>query len=177
MAGITEVPASHSPEEFPTPLSPEELRKMNAYWRACNYLAAGMIYLRANPLLREPLKAGAHQESAARPLGFGPGPELYLGSSQPADQEVRPEHDLPLGPGHGAPATLVQLLSRRSSTPRFIRTRARMRGHAQVLSSSFPFPAGSAATARRKHPARFTRAANSDTAFPTGLERRSTIPT
>jgi len=38
-------------------LSKEELVKINAYWRTCNYLAAGMIYLRANPLLREPLKA------------------------------------------------------------------------------------------------------------------------
>ena len=37
-------------------LGAEELRRMNAYWRACNYLSAGMIYLRANPLLREPLK-------------------------------------------------------------------------------------------------------------------------
>ena len=36
--------------------SAEELTKMDAYWRACNYLAAGMIYLQANPLLREPLK-------------------------------------------------------------------------------------------------------------------------
>ena len=39
-------------------LSAEELRKMHAYWRACNYLAVGMIYLRANPLLREPLQVG-----------------------------------------------------------------------------------------------------------------------
>ena len=38
------------------PLSAEELRKMDAYWRACNYLCVGMLYLRANPLLREPLK-------------------------------------------------------------------------------------------------------------------------
>ena len=37
-------------------LSADELRKMDAYWRACNYLAAGMIYLRDNPLLREKLK-------------------------------------------------------------------------------------------------------------------------
>lgn len=36
-------------------LSDEELRKIHAYWRACNYLAVGMIYLRDNPLLREPL--------------------------------------------------------------------------------------------------------------------------
>jgi phosphoketolase len=36
--------------------STEELQRMDSYWRACNYLAAGMIYLRANSLLREPLK-------------------------------------------------------------------------------------------------------------------------
>ena len=34
-------------------LSSDELRKIHAYWRACNYLAAGMIYLRDNPLLRD----------------------------------------------------------------------------------------------------------------------------
>jgi len=39
-----------------TPLSAEELRKTHAYWRACNYLSLGMIYLQDNPLLREPLK-------------------------------------------------------------------------------------------------------------------------
>src|SRR5581483_1583367 len=38
------------------PLSSEELHKIDAYWRACNYLAAGMVYLRDNPLLREPLR-------------------------------------------------------------------------------------------------------------------------
>jgi xylulose-5-phosphate/fructose-6-phosphate phosphoketolase len=38
-----------------SPLSPEEVRKTHAYWRACNYLALGMIYLQANPLLKEPL--------------------------------------------------------------------------------------------------------------------------
>src|SRR5258708_38710093 len=39
-----------------SPLSSEELRKINAYWRACKYLALGMIYLQDNPLLKEPLK-------------------------------------------------------------------------------------------------------------------------
>jgi len=38
-------------------LSADELRKTDAYWRACNYLAVGMIYLQANPLLREHLKS------------------------------------------------------------------------------------------------------------------------
>ena len=38
-----------------TPLSPEMLRKIDAYWRAANYLSVGQIYLYDNPLLREPL--------------------------------------------------------------------------------------------------------------------------
>jgi len=38
------------------PLSSDKLRKIDAYWRACNYLCVGMLYLRDNPLLREPLQ-------------------------------------------------------------------------------------------------------------------------
>ncbi len=38
------------------PLSTEELRRTDAYWRACNYLSLGMIYLLDNPLLAEPLR-------------------------------------------------------------------------------------------------------------------------
>ena len=37
------------------PLSDGELKAMHAYWRACNYLSVGMIYLKDNPLLKEPL--------------------------------------------------------------------------------------------------------------------------
>ena len=37
------------------PLSPDLLARIDRFWRACNYLAAGMIYLRDNPLLVEPL--------------------------------------------------------------------------------------------------------------------------
>ena len=54
-------------------LSGEELRKIDAYWRACNYLAAGMIYLRDNPLLREPLKAEHVKERLLGHWGASPG--------------------------------------------------------------------------------------------------------
>jgi xylulose-5-phosphate/fructose-6-phosphate phosphoketolase len=51
------------------PLSAEELRKIHAYWCACNYLAIGMIYLRDNPLLRAPLKIErTHPRRLARRL-------------------------------------------------------------------------------------------------------------
>ena len=55
--------------ETAAPLSAEELARLDAWWRAANYLSVGQIYLLDNPLLREPLHAGAHQAAAARPLG------------------------------------------------------------------------------------------------------------
>jgi xylulose-5-phosphate/fructose-6-phosphate phosphoketolase len=87
-------------------LSAEELRKIAAYWRACNYLAAGMIYLRDNPLLREPLKP---EHIKNRLLGhWGSSPALsfiYVHLNR-----LIKKYDLNAiflaGPGHGAPGVL-----------------------------------------------------------------------
>lgn len=87
-------------------LSTEELGKIDAYWRACNYLAAGMIYLRDNPLLREPLKA---EQIKQRLLGhWGASPALsftYIHLNR-----LIKKYDLNsiflAGPGHGAPGVL-----------------------------------------------------------------------
>jgi len=87
-------------------LSAEELRKIDEYWRACNYLAAGMIYLRDNPLLREPLKS---EHIKNRLLGhWGSSPALsftYIHLNR-----LIKKYDLNAifmaGPGHGAPGVL-----------------------------------------------------------------------
>ena len=71
-----------------------ELRKLDALWRASNYLSVGQIYLLDNPLLRKPLDARARQAAAARPLGHDAGPELPLRAPEPRHQAARPEHDL-----------------------------------------------------------------------------------
>ncbi|MDJ0577369.1 MAG: phosphoketolase family protein, partial [Xenococcaceae cyanobacterium MO_234.B1] len=89
-----------------TPLSPEELRKIHAYWRACNYLAAGMIYLRDNPLLKEPLKP---EQIKYRLLGhWGASPALSF--SYIHLNRLINKYDLNAifmaGPGHGAPGVL-----------------------------------------------------------------------
>ena len=83
MASTTE-----SSPDMLAPLTLDESRKIDAYRHACNYLAAGMIYLSANPLLREPLEAGAHQESASWSLGVGSGAVFGLDSSKPPHQEI-----------------------------------------------------------------------------------------
>ena len=44
------------PTANPQPLSPDLLRRIDAYWRAANYLAVGQIYLYDNPLLKRPLR-------------------------------------------------------------------------------------------------------------------------
>ena len=87
-------------------LTTEELHKIHAYWRACNYLTVGMIYLRDNPLLKEPLKP---EQIKKRLLGhWGSSPALsfiYIHLNR-----LIKKYDLNAlyiaGPGHGAPGVL-----------------------------------------------------------------------
>ena len=89
------------------PLSPEELKSIDAYWSACNYLSAGMIYLRANPLLREPLKPEHIKRRLLGHWGSDPGQSLIWVHLN----RLILKYDLNVmyisGPGHGAPATLA----------------------------------------------------------------------
>lgn len=55
------------------PLNTDELRKIHAYWRACNYLTLGMIYLQDNPLLKEPLKPEHIKDRLLGHWGSSPG--------------------------------------------------------------------------------------------------------
>jgi xylulose-5-phosphate/fructose-6-phosphate phosphoketolase len=88
------------------PLSDSELKAMNAYWRACNYLSVGMIYLKDNPLLREPL---THEHVKQRLLGhWGASPALSFVWVHLNRLIVRDDLDVIFvaGPGHGAPGVL-----------------------------------------------------------------------
>ena len=71
-----------------SPLSSEELRKIDAYWRASLYLSLGMLYLKENPLLREPLKIEQTKPRLLGHWGSDAWPELHLHSLQQADQQV-----------------------------------------------------------------------------------------
>jgi xylulose-5-phosphate/fructose-6-phosphate phosphoketolase len=88
------------------PLSADELNRIDAWWRACNYLSVGMIYLRDNPLLKEPL-AIAHVKH--RLLGhWGASPALSFAWAHLNRVIKRDDLDLVFmaGPGHGAPGVL-----------------------------------------------------------------------
>ncbi len=89
------------------PLSPEELRKMNAYWRAANYLSVGQIYLYANPLLREPLKLEHVKPRLLGHWGTTPGLNfIYVHFNRLIEK-----YDLNViyicGPGHGGPGMVA----------------------------------------------------------------------
>ena len=88
------------------PLNDEEARQIHAFWRACNYLALGMIYLQANPLLREPLQP---EHIKNRMLGhWGASPALSFTYTHLNRVIKRDDLDMIFmaGPGHGAPGVL-----------------------------------------------------------------------
>ncbi|HCP14901.1 MAG TPA: hypothetical protein DIT32_03865, partial [Peptococcaceae bacterium] len=64
--------ANHKPLEYET-VTNSELDRIHRYWSACNYLAAGMIYLQDNPLLKSPLKTGHIKKRLLGHWGSSPG--------------------------------------------------------------------------------------------------------
>jgi len=101
--------SSHAVQpEIPAPaLSPDELRGMDAYWRAANYLSVGQIYLYENPLLREPLKAEHIKPRLLGHWGTTPGLNfIYVHLNR-----LIKKYDLNAiyvtGPGHGGPGLVA----------------------------------------------------------------------
>jgi xylulose-5-phosphate/fructose-6-phosphate phosphoketolase len=88
-------------------LPQDELYKINAYWRACTYLAAGMIYLRSNPLLREPLKLEHVKRRLLGHWGSSPGLSFIYIHLNRLINKYGIDTIFLAGPGHGAPGVLA----------------------------------------------------------------------
>src|SRR5437762_11774539 len=94
-------------EQFTEAPTPELLRKMDAYWRAANYLSVGQIYLYDNPLLKRPLKLTDVKHMLLGHWGTTPGQNfIYVHLNR-----VIKKYDLDMiyvsGPGHGGPAVVA----------------------------------------------------------------------
>src|ERR1700726_1438262 len=102
---MTTTPQIHS--RGSGPLEATELSRMNAYWRAANYLSVGQIYLLDNPLLREPLRPEHIKPRLLGHWGTTPGLNLIYAHM---NRLIR-AHDLEAifiaGPGHGGPALVA----------------------------------------------------------------------
>jgi hypothetical protein len=72
----------------------QTLAKMDAYWRAANYLSVGQIYLKDNPCWSARSHAGRCEAAPAGALGHDTGTQLSLCALEPADPRARPEHDV-----------------------------------------------------------------------------------
>ena len=123
------------------PLSSEDLRKIDAYWRAANYLSVGQIYLYANPLLREPLKI---EHVKPRLLGhFGTTPGLNFIYAH--FNRLIKNHDLNViyiaGPGHGGPG-LVANTYLEGTYSEFYPNISQNEAGIQRLFKQFSFPGG-----------------------------------
>src|ERR1700726_3205220 len=102
---MTTTPQIHS--RGSGPLEATELSRMNAYWRAANYLSVGQIYLLDNPLLREPLRAEHVKPRLLGHWGTTPGLNLMYAHMN----RVIKQRDLNAlyvtGPGHGGPGLVA----------------------------------------------------------------------
>jgi xylulose-5-phosphate/fructose-6-phosphate phosphoketolase len=123
------------------PLSSEELRKMDAYWRAANYLSVGQIYLYANPLLREPLTLEHIKPRLLGHWGTTPGLNfIYVHLNRIINM-----YDLNViyvcGPGHGGPGMVANTYLEGTYTELYTDIQQNEEG-LRKLFKQFSFPGG-----------------------------------
>ena len=154
------------------PLSAEELRKIHAYWSACNYLMLGMIYLRDNPLLKEPLKAEHIKNRLLGHWGASPGLAfMYIHLNR-----LIKKYDLDMiflaGPGHGAPGVLAPVYLEGSYSEIYTAKTEDEEG-LQEFCKQFSFPGGIGSHCTPETPGSIHEGASSDMCFPTPVEQPS----
>src|SRR5947209_12889592 len=89
-------------------LSDRERKRIDAYWRAANYLSVGQIYLLANPLLREPLLPEHVKPRLLGHWGTTPGLNFLYVHLNRAIRERALDAIFVAGPGHDGPAVVAQ---------------------------------------------------------------------
>ena len=88
-------------------VEPGDLEVMDAWWRACNYLTVGQIYLQANPLLRMPLEAAHVKPRLLGHWGTSPGLSFVYAHANRIIRATGQEMIYLAGPGHGGPALVA----------------------------------------------------------------------
>ena len=87
-------------------LAAEEVARIDAYWQACNYLSMGMLYLRDNPLLREPLQPEQIKDRLLGHWGSSPGLSFIYVHMNRLIKKYDLDAIYMTGPGHGAPGVI-----------------------------------------------------------------------
>ena len=159
------------------PLSADELQRIDAYWRACNYLAVGMIYLQDNPLLREPLKPEHIKNRLLGHWGASPG----LSFTYVHLNRLINKYDLNAiflaGPGHGAPGVLAPVYLEGAYAEIYPNKGEDLAGMQRILQGVLVSRRHRQPLHARKRRDPSTRAASWATASRTPSARPSTTPT
>lgn len=100
---------SDAPLSLPTPLDSKQLRLIDAWWRAANYLNIGQIYLSANPLVREPLLVEHIKPRLLGHWGTSPGLNLIYAHMNRLICKYDLDAIYMAGPGHGGPALIANV--------------------------------------------------------------------
>ncbi|MGY4494728.1 phosphoketolase family protein [Pseudomonas sp. TE3610] len=124
-----------------SPLSPEQLYALDAYWRAANYLAVGQIYLRDNPLLRQPLTLAHVKPRLLGHWGTTPGLNLIYTHLNRVIVQLDLNMMLVVGPGHGGPAIAAQAYLEGTLTERDPALEQNLNGLARLF-KQFSWPHG-----------------------------------
>jgi xylulose-5-phosphate/fructose-6-phosphate phosphoketolase len=123
------------------PLSSDELRRIDAYWRAANYLSVGQIYLLDNPLLTEPLTLAHVKPRLLGHWGTTPGLNFVYVHCNRAIVKYGLDMIYVCGPGHGGPGMVANTWLEGSYTERFPNITQDAQGM-QRLFKQFSFPGG-----------------------------------
>src|SRR6266498_3337452 len=91
----------------PKPLAADEVQRLDAYWRASNYLSVGQIYLFDNPLLREPLRREHVKPRLLGHWGTTPGLNFVYAHMNRVIRERDLDAIFVTGPGHGGPGLVA----------------------------------------------------------------------
>lgn len=122
-------------------LSSDELKKIDAYWRAANYLSVGQIYLMNNPLLREPLKIDHVKPRLLGHWGTTPGLNFIYVHMNRLINKYDLDAIFMAGPGHGGPAVVANTYLEGSYTEFYPNITQDADG-LQRLFKQFSFPGG-----------------------------------
>ncbi|GAB3956765.1 phosphoketolase [Micromonospora vulcania] len=122
-------------------LTDDELRRLDAYWRAANYLTVGQIYLMGNPLLREPLTPDDIKPRLLGHWGTSPGLNLIYAHLNRTIVARDLNAMLITGPGHGGPAIVANTWLEGSWEERYHNVSRDEAGMARLF-RQFSFPGG-----------------------------------
>jgi xylulose-5-phosphate/fructose-6-phosphate phosphoketolase len=139
---LTQANTLTDPAEVPSgPLGADELRKIDAYWRAANYLSVGQIYLFDNPLLSEPLRLEHIKPRLLGHWGTTPGLNFVYAHCN----RIIKKYDLDMiyicGPGHGGPGMVANTYLEGSYTELFPNITQDAEGMKRLF-KQFSFPCG-----------------------------------